>query len=67
MYRRILLTLDGSHLAEQAVPHAVTHAEHFNAELIIVKVLEPVAKNSTCRAEQSGKLRRQPKNWLASI
>ena len=45
MYRRILLTLDGSPLAEQALPHAVTHAEHFNAELIIVKVLVPVAKN----------------------
>lgn len=45
MYERILLTLDGSPLAEQALPHAVAHAEHFGAELILVKVLEPLAKN----------------------
>jgi len=45
MYKRILLPLDGSHLAAQAVPHAVAHAEHFKAELILVKVLEPLAKN----------------------
>ncbi len=45
MYKRILLTLDGSLLAEQAVPHAVAHADHFEAELILVKVLEPLAKN----------------------
>ena len=45
MYERILLTMDGSPLAEQAIPHAVAHAEYFKAELILVKVLEPLAKN----------------------
>ena len=45
MYKRILLTLDGSLLAEQAVPHAVAHADHFEAELILVKVLTPLTKN----------------------
>lgn len=45
MYKQILLTLDGSLLAEQAVPHAIAHADHFEAELILVKVLEPLAKN----------------------
>jgi nucleotide-binding universal stress UspA family protein len=44
MYKRILLSLDGSAMAEQALPHAVTQAEHFQAELILLKVLEPLAK-----------------------
>ena len=43
MYKRILLSLDGSALAEQALPHAVAQAEHFQAELILMKVLEPLA------------------------
>jgi len=45
MYKRILLSLDGSALAEQALPHAVAQAEHFHAELILLKVLEPLAKS----------------------
>ena len=35
MYKRILLSLDGSALAEQALPHAVAQAERFGAELIL--------------------------------
>ena len=42
MYSRILLPLDGSPLAEQALPHAVTLAETFQAELILLKVLPPL-------------------------
>jgi len=45
MYKRILLTLDGSELAEQALPHAVAHAERFQAELILLRVIKPLAKN----------------------
>ena len=45
MYQRVLLTLDGPALAEQALPHAVAQAERFQAELILLRVLEPVAKN----------------------
>jgi len=41
MYKRILLPLDGSSLAEQAIPHAVAQARHFQAELILLRVLEP--------------------------
>ena len=40
MYKRILLPLDGSNLAEQAIPHAVAQAKCFQAELILLKVLE---------------------------
>lgn len=42
MYEHILLTLDGSKLAEQAVPHAVIHAEYFGAKLTLLKVLTPL-------------------------
>jgi nucleotide-binding universal stress UspA family protein len=42
MYKRILVPLDGSKLAEQSLPHALAHAEHFGAELILFKVLEPL-------------------------
>jgi nucleotide-binding universal stress UspA family protein len=45
MYERILLTLDGSTLAEQAVPHAVLHAQCFGAELILLKVLVPLPRD----------------------
>ena len=42
MYKRIVVPLDGSPLAEQALPHAVAHAERFGAELVLLKVLEPL-------------------------
>ncbi len=45
MYRRILLPLDGSRVAEQAIPHAVALAERFQAELILFKVLMPLGAN----------------------
>jgi nucleotide-binding universal stress UspA family protein len=44
MYKRILLPLDGSTLAEQALPHAIAQAKQFNAELIIVRVVEPLGE-----------------------
>lgn len=43
MYKRILLPLDGSALAEQALPYAIAQAEGFGAELILLRVLEPIA------------------------
>jgi nucleotide-binding universal stress UspA family protein len=43
MYKRILAPLDGSVLAEQALPHAVAQAERFGAELILLRVVEPIA------------------------
>ncbi|MEN8172306.1 MAG: universal stress protein [Chloroflexota bacterium] len=40
MYKRILVPLNGSLLTEQALPHAVSLAEHFNVELFLLKVLK---------------------------
>jgi nucleotide-binding universal stress UspA family protein len=42
MYKRIAVPLDGSALAEQALTHAVAQAGHFEAELVLLKVLEPL-------------------------
>jgi nucleotide-binding universal stress UspA family protein len=37
-----MLTLDGSALAERALPHAIVQAERYQAELVLLKVLEPL-------------------------
>ena len=44
MYNRILLPLDGSAIAEQALPHAIALVERFQAELIILRTFEPLAE-----------------------
>ena len=41
-YKRILVPLDGSKLAEQALPHATMLAEQFGAEIVLLKVLGPL-------------------------
>jgi nucleotide-binding universal stress UspA family protein len=46
MYRRILVPLDGSRLAEQALPHAAVHAEQFGAEIVLLMVLGPLPEPS---------------------
>ena len=43
MYNRILLPLDGSAIAEQALHHAIALAQRFQAELILLRILEPLA------------------------
>ena len=43
MYKRILLPLDRSVMAEQALSHALVQAERFGAELILLRVLEPLS------------------------
>ncbi len=47
MYERILLPLDGSPLAEQALPHAIVMAERFHSEMILLRVLIPLPKPPT--------------------
>ncbi|MFN2165877.1 MAG: universal stress protein [Anaerolineae bacterium] len=39
MYKRILVPLDGSALAEAALPHAATLASRFDAEVILLRVV----------------------------
>lgn len=42
MFNRILVPLDGSPLAERAIPHAELFARIFNSDIILLQVLDPV-------------------------
>jgi nucleotide-binding universal stress UspA family protein len=42
MMKKILVSLDGSRLAEKALPYAKALAETFEAELLLVRILEPM-------------------------
>jgi nucleotide-binding universal stress UspA family protein len=42
MYRRILVPLDGSDVAEKILPHVEELARRFEARLILLRVLDPV-------------------------
>lgn len=42
MFKKILVPLDGSHLAEQAIPPAITVAQATNAELVLMRVVVPL-------------------------
>ncbi|MCE7984488.1 MAG: universal stress protein [Caldilinea sp. CFX5] len=42
MYQKILLPLDGSALAEEALPYAIAQAQQFGAQLILLKVIPPL-------------------------
>ena len=43
IYKRILLPLDGSELAERALPHAIAQGQGFGAELVLLRVAEMIA------------------------
>ena len=49
MYKRILVTLDQSELAEQALPHAVAVAEHMDAVVELLSVV-PVLDDELVQA-----------------
>ena len=68
MYKRILLPLDGSPLAEQALPHAIALAEHFHSELILLRVLTPLPSPPPQQQKQLYRgHRRRWQFWPASI
>ncbi len=43
MYKRILVPLDGSPLAEAALPYAIELAKKFESELYLIRVVSPAA------------------------
>ena len=49
MYKRILLPLDGSPLAEKALPHAIAIAERFQSEIILLRVLIPLPRSPSTK------------------
>jgi nucleotide-binding universal stress UspA family protein len=42
MYDTVLLTLDGSELAEQAIPHAALVAKTMHSRLVVLRILQPL-------------------------
>ncbi len=56
MFKHILVPLDGSPLAERALPHAEHFARVFGAELTLLQVLEPNARPGSQQAVD-------PLNW----
>ena len=45
MYKRILITLDGSRIAEQALATALLLVEQFESELFLLRVVMPLPKS----------------------
>lgn len=43
MFKRILIPLDGSMLAERAIPHAEQFARIFGSNIILLQVLDPIS------------------------
>ena len=43
MFNRILVPLDGSKLAERAIPHAEEFARIFGSSIILLQVLDPTS------------------------
>jgi nucleotide-binding universal stress UspA family protein len=63
MYKRILLPLDGSSVAEQAVPHAAAQARLCGAELILLRVLEPFLHVRGLSPGDLARIREQSEEW----
>ncbi len=63
MYERILLPVDGSEVAEQALPYAVAQAKSFGAELILLRVVEPFPHVRGLSAGDLSRIREQTAEW----
>ena len=59
MYKRILLPLDGSELAERALPHAIAQAQGFGAELVLLRVAENIPHAPGVSAADLERVRKQ--------
>lgn len=63
MHRQILLPLDGSTMAEQALPHAVEQAERFRSELILFRAIIPGLPGSGLSPMELGWVHEQAGEW----
>jgi nucleotide-binding universal stress UspA family protein len=50
MFNRILVPLDGSSLAERALPHAERFARIFGSKIVLLQVLEPASSHENTKA-----------------
>jgi nucleotide-binding universal stress UspA family protein len=75
MYKRILVPLDGSVMAEQSIPHAIGLAERYGAMLILLRVLEPIPQVRGMSASDSASIKQHADTgaheylakWLSKI
>ncbi|MGD2205658.1 MAG: universal stress protein [Anaerolineae bacterium] len=63
MHKRVLLPLDGSTLAEQALPHAVEQAERFRSELVLLRAIGPSLPGSGLSPMELGWVQEQAGEW----
>ena len=62
-YKRILLPLDGSTLAERALPHAIAQAQRFEAEIILLKVIESLPRRGGLAHGAFERAEKELKTW----
>jgi nucleotide-binding universal stress UspA family protein len=67
MYTRVLSPLDGSAWAEQALPHTIAQAKHFQAKLILLKVAQPFPHARGMPPADLERIREQTQPGLMSI
>lgn len=75
MYRKILVPLDGSELAEKALPHATAVAKGSGAEVTLLTVVQPTLDFATAKleaipealAERSAALRAEAMMYLNTV
>jgi nucleotide-binding universal stress UspA family protein len=72
-YTKILVPLDGSGWAKRAIPHAVEIARHNNAELILLHIFRPPAREFVDQIALAGQdaqiqsAREQMKQYLIGV
>ena len=74
MFKRILVPLDGSKLAEKALPYAEALAQKFEAELVLVRVLQLLPEvipalpyASVTFHEQTAQVRQEATTYLNGV
>ena len=63
MHKRVLLPLDGSSLAEHALPYAVEQAKRFRSELILLLATGSLLQNSGTFPMEIGGVHEQIGDW----
>jgi nucleotide-binding universal stress UspA family protein len=63
MHKRVLLPLDGSSMAEQALPHAIEQAKRFRSELILLRTTSSSLQGSGLSAMELGWVQEQMGDW----
>jgi nucleotide-binding universal stress UspA family protein len=63
MRKRVLLPLDGSTMAEQALPHAIEQAKRFRSELILLRAIGPSLPDSGLSIMEFGWVQEQMGEW----